>query len=245
MSFFTKLRLRFIKPQRTPFFNFVSNVLGTQPNDIEIYRVAFTHRSKGISDNLGNVLSYERLEFLGDSVLSTVISTYLYKEVPSGNEGYLTQMRSKVVSRKKLNEIGEQMQLVNFLDSQIPKAQFGANVHGNILEALIGAIYIDKGFKGSQEFIESKVIHPYVSIRSLENQIISYKSLLIEWFQKNKKVYKYDTFEEQTKELSTYFSVKLLVDGEIVAKARATSKKKAEEIASRRAYFVYQNQIKQ
>lgn len=225
------------------FFFFLQEILGFKPKDIKHYEVAFTHRSLGKTDQYGNAKNFERLEFLGDSMLSSVIAAFLFNEVPSGNEGYLTKMRSKVVSRKHLNELGKDLNLISKLKTQIPTNQFGINVHGNLFEALIGAIYLDRGYEYCEKFINSAVIEPYIDIESLEGQVISYKSLLIEWFQKNKHSFSYEVYEDTGKEELKHFAVKLWVNKKVVAKARATSKKKAEEKVSKRAYFAFQKKI--
>jgi ribonuclease-3 len=180
---------------------------------------------------------------LGDSILGSVISSYLYKKVPKGSEGYLTQMRSKIVSRKHLNELGKDLGLIRFVKSNIDQTNVGENIHGNIFEALIGAIYLDKGYNFCQKFIYSKVIVPYVDIEKLEGKITSYKGLIIEWCQKQKKKYSFETYEDSGNETVKHFSVKISIDGEQVAKGRATSKKKAEEQASKRVYYTFQDQI--
>jgi ribonuclease-3 len=194
-------------------------------------------------DLKGNPMNYERLEFLGDAMLSSVIAAYLYNEVPAGDEGYLTKMRSKIVSREHLNELGRDLNLIRFVESKVPMSHFGENIHGNIFEALVGAIFLDKGYEYCQKFIQKSVIIPYVDIAKLEGKVISYKSLLIEWCQKEKKSFNYDVFDDNGIDGQKYFGVKLSIDNKVIAKARATSKKKAEEIASKRAYFVFQDKI--
>lgn len=227
------------------FSFYIQDIIGFKPKNIKFYEVAFTHRSLGKKDSKGNAKNYERLEFLGDSMLSSVIAAYLFMEVPSGNEGYLTKMRSKVVSRKHLNELGKDLNLVSKLKTQIPADQFGVNIHGNLFEALVGAIYLDRGYEYCEKFIFSAVINPYVDIESLEGQVISYKSLLIEWFQKKKYKFKYEVYDDTGMEELRHFAVKLWVNDKVVAKARATSKKKAEEKVSKRAYFAFQEKIEQ
>ncbi|PIB33143.1 ribonuclease III [Gaetbulibacter sp. 5U11] len=225
------------------FFVAISKILKFKPKNLKFYKTAFTHRSMNIKDEKGHIINYERLEFLGDAMLSAVIAHHLYMEVPGGDEGYLTKMRSKVVSREHLNELGKDLGLINLVESKIPKGQFGDNIHGNLFEALIGAIYLDKGYKNCDKFIQKRVINPYVDIEKLEGKVISYKSLLIEWCQKEKKVFDYNVYEDSGNDDIKHFSVKLSIDHKIVAKARATSKKKAEEKASKRAFFALQNQI--
>lgn len=225
------------------FFNEIEKILGFKPIKIEHYTRSFTHRSLNKLDTNGNPISYERLEFLGDAMLSSVIAAHLFNEVPSGDEGYLTKMRSKIVSREHLNELGRDLNLVRFLESKTASQNFGENIHGNMFEALIGAIYLDQGYASCEKFIHKKVIELYVDIPRLEGKVISYKSLLIEWCQKEKKTFHYDVFEDNGISGERLFGVKLSIDDKVIAKARATSKKKAEEKASQRAYFAFQEKI--
>ena len=225
------------------FFIHLKKVLGFKPKNIQIYKTAFTHRSMNIRDDEGNAINYERLEFLGDAMLGAVIASHLYLEVPGGDEGYLTKMRSKVVSREHLNELGKDLNLIDLIESKIATSQFGDNIHGNLFEALIGAIFLDKGFKYCEKFIYKRVIIPYVDIAQLEGRVISYKSLLIEWCQKEKKTFNYNVYEDSGNDEIRHFSVKLSVDNKVIAKARATSKKKAEEKASKRAFYVFQTRM--
>ena len=223
--------------------NELKKLLNFSPRKINKYKKAFTHRSVQMTDKKGNPINYERLEFLGDSILGSVIAAYLYKKVPSGSEGYLTQMRSKIVSREHLNELGKDLNLIRFVKSNIDQTNVGDNIHGNIFEALIGAIFMDKGYNSCQKFIHQNVIVPHVDIAKLEGKITSYKGLIIEWCQKQKKKYTFDTYEDSGNDPVKHFSVKISIDGEQIAKGRATSKKKAEEQASKRVYFAFQKQI--
>ena len=225
------------------FFYTIKKILGFKPKDISIYHEAFTHRSMNETNTKGAAQNYERLEFLGDAMLSAVIASHLFTEVPSGDEGYLTKMRAKVVSREHLNELGRDLELIKHLKTSIPLEQFGGNVHGNVFEALVGAIYLDRGYKYCEKFIYKRVIDPYVDIERLEGKIISYKSLFIEWCQKKKKSFRFIVFEDTGADTLKHFGVKLHLDGEVVAKARATSKKKAEERAAKRAYYKLQDAI--
>jgi ribonuclease-3 len=225
------------------FFVHLTKTIGFSPNDEKVYREAFTHRSMNIKNEKGEIVNYERLEFLGDAMLGAVISNYLFRKAPKGDEGYLTKMRSKVVSREHLNELGRDFGLIQFVQSKISKSSFGENIHGNLFEALVGAIYHDHGFEKCEYFIYNKIIDPYVDIERLEGKIISYKSLVIEWCQKEKKSFRYIVFEDTGNDIMKHFGVKLLINNKQVARARATSKKKAEEKASKRAFFALQNKI--
>ena len=243
MSIIRKIFSNSRSPEDGIFFTDIQKILGFKPLNLECYRRAFTHRSSNKLDSNGNAVNYERLEFLGDAMLSSVIAAYLFNEVPSGDEGYLTKMRSKIVSREHLNELGRDLDLISFIESKVPVQHFGENIHGNIFEALVGAIYLDRGYPYCEKFIRKRVITPYVDIAKLEGKVISYKSLLIEWCQKEKKVFHYDVFEDNGISGERFFGVKLSIDKKVIAKARATSKKKAEEIASKRAYFAFQQKI--
>ncbi len=222
----------------------LKKLLGFNPKNLQYYNKAFIHRSiKKVDKNSGLIINYERLEFLGDAMLSAVIAAYLFQVVPSGDEGYLTQMRSKIVSRKHLNELGRDFNLIQFVKSNLSKSKFGENIHGNIFEALIGAIYLDRGYNFCKKFIHKRVITPYVDVPKLEGKITSYKSVFIEWCQKQKHEFVFDVYEDTGNDPIKHFSVKLRLDGKIIAKGRATSKKKAEETAAKRAYYVFQHEI--
>ncbi|MFK5983453.1 MAG: ribonuclease III [Flavobacteriaceae bacterium] len=225
------------------FFYAVKKIILYRPKNIQLFEEAFTHRSKNEKHKDGTQKNYERMEFLGDAIISSVIAAHLYKKVPGGNEGYLTKMRSKVVSREHLNELGKDLNLISLVKTSIPVTQFGGNIHGNIFESLVGAIFIDKGYKYAERFINKRVIKPYVDIQKLEGKIISYKSLFIEWCQKNKKTFKFNVYEDTGNDALKHFAVKLKLEEEVISKARATSKKKAEEIAAKRAYYKMKSQI--
>jgi len=225
------------------FYDAMQRLLKFSPKQLEFYQKAFTHRSLKKVDKNGEPYNYERLEFVGDAMLGSVIASYLFIKAPNQSEGYLTQMRSKIVSREHLNELGKDLNLISFVKSNIPKNNIGDNIYGNIFEALIGAIYLDRGYDYCNKFIYDKVIVPYVDIPKLEGKITSYKGLIIEWCQKNKKKYFIDTYEDTGNEPVKHFSVKIKIDDIQIAKGRATSKKKAEEQASKRVYFTFQKQI--
>ena len=226
------------------FYKDLKKIIGFNPKNLQFYKKAFIHRSiKEVDKKTGLPLNYERLEFLGDAMLSSVIASYLFQEVPSGDEGYLTKMRSKIVSREHLNELGKDLNLFRFVRSNVVKSKFGENIHGNIFEALIGAIYLDRGYTYCKKFIFKRVIIPYVDVPKLEGKITSYKSLFIEWCQKVKNDFNFEVYEDSGNDAIKHFSVKLFLDGKIIAKGRATSKKKAEETAAKRAYYAFQHEI--
>ncbi|WP_064967153.1 ribonuclease III [Tenacibaculum ovolyticum] len=237
---------RIVKPQNKEDENFyyeLKELLNFKPIKLSHYKKAFTHRSLKLIDKKGNPINYERLEFLGDAILGSVMASYLYKKVPEGDEGYLTQMRSKVVSREHLNTLGKDLDLIRFVKSNIAKEHISNNLYGNIFEALIGAIYLDRGYNYCHQFIYEQVVLPYVNIEKLEGKISSYKGYIIEWCQKNKRKYKFESYEDSGNQSKRHFSVRVSIDGNVMGKGRSTSKKKAEEIAAKRVYYAMQTQM--
>ncbi|MBS9773958.1 MAG: ribonuclease III [Tenacibaculum sp.] len=237
---------KIIKPKNKEdkeFYKNLKSILNFKPIKLNYYKKAFTHRSLKQIDSKGKPINYERLEFLGDAMLGSVIASFLYKEAPKGNEGYLTKMRSKIVSRKNLNQVGKDLNLIKFVKSNVSKENVGDNIHGNIFEALVGAIYLDRGFKYCHKFIYEQIIIPYVNLEKLEGKITSYKGLIIEWCQKQKKKYSFETYEDTGNQSKKHFSVKIVINGKQIAKGRDTSKKRAEEMAAKRVYYALQSEI--
>ncbi|MDA9356648.1 putative dsRNA-binding protein [Flavobacteriaceae bacterium] len=225
------------------FYFQIKNLLNFTPNSIDYYKRAFTHRSLNEKDINGFAINYERLEFLGDSILSSIISTYLFNQIPEASEGYLTKMRSKIVSRKHLNELGLELNLKKHLTSDLNIDNYGENIDGNLFESLIGAIFLDKGYKYAKRFIFQSVIIPHVDLEKLDGKIISYKTLIIEWCQKKKLKYDYETYEDSGNDSVKHFTSSLKISSFQAVRARSTSKKKAEEKVSQRAFYINQNQI--
>ncbi len=219
----------------------IIEITGIKPKDESIYKNAFIHRSVVLKDTNGNPVNYERLEFLGDALLDAVITDYLYRNMPGSSEGELTKMRSKIVSRKNLNEVGKNMGLMRLAKktnkTKNKGQRYSYNAHGDIFEALTAAIYLDRGYDVMHRFIQEKLIDKYVDLNTLTKRIQSYKSILVEWCQKNKKTYVYEITTEDTQEKKQYFNATLIIDGKPVTKARGVSKKKAEENAAKRAYY--------
>jgi ribonuclease-3 len=203
--------------------------------NVEIYQKAFTHRSSNLKDDNGNSINFERLEFLGDSMLSIVISALLFQSFPEAKEGTLTKYRAKIVSRENLNNIGKKLGLIEFIDGEI-KANLGNNIHGNLLEALVGAIFIDRGYVKCKEFILKKIVSDYVDLDQLKHTILSYKGLLLEWGQKNKKIVQFKTDRDKGLDPKFNYTTSVYLNNRLIVKAREISKKKSEEKSARRAY---------
>ena len=230
---------------RNSFKQIITDIIGYSPKNLFLFERVFTHRSLEKVGQDGRKINYERLEFLGDAVLGTIIGNYLFSQMPDADEGTLTQMRSKIVRREFLNHVGKSLDLYPLLQSKVDKDRYGDDIHGNIFEALVGAVFIDVGFLKCQSFVETKVIEPYVDLAAFEERVISYKSVLVNWFQQQKTTYRYDVFEDSGANKSLMFKAKLFVDDELVASARESNKKKAVEKVSKRAYFKFADRILQ
>ena len=224
-----------IKLKKDPFYRPIKNLLKFTPRSLKYYKRAFTHRSSNKKDLNGVAVNYERLEFLGDSMLSVVISALLFQSFPEAKEGTLTKYRAKIVSRENLNNIGEKLGLIEFIDGDI-KANLGNNIHGNLLEALVGAIFIDRGYVKCKEFILKKIVTDYVDLDQLKHTILSYKGLLLEWGQKNKKIVQFKTDRDKGLDPKFNYTTSVYLNNRLIVKAREISKKKSEEKSARRAY---------
>ncbi|MCB9202546.1 MAG: ribonuclease III [Flavobacteriales bacterium] len=227
------LKSFFSKKKTDTFSQKIHQVIGFKPKNIELYKEALTHKS--FYRNKSYSANYERLEFLGDSVLGCIVSEYLFHSAPNQQEGYLTQMRSKLVSRKKLNKISKELHLIDLIRKD-KESSLGENIHGNILESLIGAIYLDYGTKECKNFIHKNILNKE-NLENLENQISSYKGMIIEHSQKHKINISFETSEEKNAQNHTVFVSILKLNGNKISKGRELSKKKAEEIAAKRAFY--------
>lgn len=213
------------------FCSELSKIIGYEVQNVEHYREAFSLKN---SEKRGQK-NYERLEFLGDSVLGAIISCYLYSVYPEANEGFLTQMKSKIVNRKNLNKLGDELKLTELILNH--SSTLSENISGNLFEALIGAIYLDYDYEICKKVVLENLFTPE-QINRLENKIVSYKSLLLEWSQKKKVSIRYETVEETQANRSLVFRSYVWIDGEKIANATETSKKKAEEKAAQRAFYM-------
>ncbi|MCX6225179.1 MAG: ribonuclease III [Bacteroidia bacterium] len=162
-------------------------ILGFLPGKVGLYELAFIHKSASLSDSKGNPLNYERLEYLGDAVLGVIIAEFLYRQFPDRNEGFLTKMRSKIVNGDNLSMLTQQMGLSQLLDNRIQNEQANRHILGDAFEALIGAIYLDKGYRRTRRFVLRRVIRKHIDLIELERNETNFKSQLIEWAQKNRK----------------------------------------------------------
>jgi ribonuclease-3 len=208
------------------------NVLGFVPGKAVLYKTALTHRSVKEGSDQNN----ERLEYLGDAVLSAIIADFLFKKYPYKEEGFLTEMRSKMVNRNQLNDIAIKMGLkkisyFNKFDGSLKMSQ----IFGNTLEAVVGAIYLDKGYDKTRQWVIERIIQPYLFMDDLENLEINHKNKLYGWANKNGKNLEFETLDERIEGGRRLFTVGAVVDGELIAQGRAYNKKDASQIAAQMA----------
>ena len=226
------------------FYNyFVSNdkafarrlrsMLGFVPVNLMIFKLAFSHKSNS-NDKAYAIQNNERLEYLGDAVLGTIIAEYLFKKYPNANEGFLTKMRSKIVKRKSLNKIGEKMGL-DLLLSEYNNTRLSRSMLGNAVEALVGAVYLEKGYSSTRQFVIRKILRNYVDVHELESFDDNYKSQLLEWCQKHGQTISYKLLARYKFEKRDRFKVAVIIDGKKVATADDFNKKSAEQTASEKA----------
>ena len=207
-------------------------LLGFTPANLSIFVLAFKHSSKSNQAYTNN----ERLEYLGDAVLDSIISDYLFKKYPIRGEGFLTEMRSKIVNRKRLGEIGEQLHLKDLLDYDKAYVTVNSTILGNALEALIGAIYLDASYEVTKQFVFDKIITPYIDLDELQRIDINYKSRLFEWAQKFGRELTFEVLEEKITNKHRIFVVGAFIDGQKMGEGEGRSKKDAQKNASQEIY---------
>lgn len=210
------------------FVKELKSILGYSPKNLTPFITAFTFVKQNKIEN------FEKLEFLGDSVLNLVVAECLYKKYPNADEGFLTKLRSKMVSRDQLNEIGEKMRLDILLNLQNP-TNHNMPKRGDILEALLGAVYIDTNFDITRKIIQKQIIKNYMDIEALEMKETDSKSKLMEWGQKEGKIISFELIEDVKTKRNAIFKIAVKIDGNIKGTGVGTNKKKAEQIAAAEA----------
>jgi ribonuclease III len=220
------------KKRKNNFTDKLKNVIGFKPKNAALFEVAMNHRS--VTDKLSE--NNERLEYLGDAILGSVIGEYLYRKYPYKGEGFLTEMRSKMVNRQRLNEIGLKIglkQLTNYnkLDSSLRSSQ----IFGNTLEALIGAVYLEQGYAKTYKWVFKYIVTPHFVLDELELVEINIKNRLYGWASKNNKTLDFIILSETRVSGRRLFNVGASIDGELVAEAAAYNKKDASQMAAKLA----------
>ena len=222
----------FKRPAKQSFEKQLQTVLGVKPGKSAIYKAALSHRSvkEGADEN------NERLEYLGDAILSAIIADYLFKRYPYKEEGFLTEMRSKMVNRQQLNEVALKMGLKKLtMYNKFDNALKSSQIFGNTLEALVGAVYLDKWYKKTQRWIIKQIILPYLFVDDLEQIDINLKNKLIGWASKNGKKLEFETLHEKLEGNRRVFTIAVVLDGEILSQGKGYNKKDASQIAAQAA----------
>jgi len=239
INFFNSLKNRTEKlsKEKREFRGYINSLVGYRVNNLNLFLEAFTLRNSDLG-----CADYQRLEYLGDSILGAVVSCYIFRNYPNSREGFLTQMKSKIVNRKNLNYIGRKLKLTQYLQNMDVTTRLSENIHGNIFEALVGAIYMDTDYdKCCDVVLERFITRDY--ILGLEGKVVSHKSLLLEWGHRQKTSIKIETREDNSG-ASKLFCSSVLLEEEVVSKASEYSKKKAEEKAAQRAFYTLQRKEK-
>ena len=211
----------------------LKQMFGFKPRKLKLYEIALIHRSATFTMPDGQKVNNERLEYLGDAVINGILSDYLFEKYPNANEGFLTKVRSRIVNRDILNQLAVSLGVSNILICNVNATLPQKNLFGDALEALIGAIFLDKGFEKTEKIFINCVLNKRLDLETIINTNADYKSLILEWGQKNKSNLlfkhnkKYDA--EQKKPV---FTTKLFIDDKEFASGKGTSKKEAEQEAS-------------
>jgi ribonuclease-3 len=226
----------YLSPNRK-YVKSLKNLLGFVPGNLSLYRLAFRHKSVAQNVKKGVKNSNERLEFLGDAVLGSVVAEVLFKLYPYEDEGFLTELRSKIVNRVNLNQLARKLgfeQLIQY-DNRMVNSSRQGSLLGDAFEALIGAVYLDKGYDFTRNFLINHIIKSHIDIHRLEQTETNFKSKLIEWCQRHGKDITFELIENQEGESNKLFTVQASIDGEIMGQGKEFNKKNAEKLAAEKA----------
>ena len=213
-------------------YEYIHNIFGFYPKNITLYRVAFTHKSMAV-ETIGHYhVSNERMEYLGDSVLSTAVADYLFHTYPTQPEGFLTEMRSRIVSRVSLNKLSEKLGFGDYIRHTPDVGNNARSMGGNAFEALMGAIYLDRGFDFVKRIIIERIIKVHLDLEQLQSTDVNFKSKLLEWSQKKRKTLVFQQLEEIGEGHKKQFHVQIVIDGKPYADAFDRSIRGAEQLAA-------------
>ena len=229
-----KIRVLF-KKNRDSYLCFYK-ILGFYPNNIELYEQALLHKSITQRSDQGRPVNNERLEFLGDAILDSIVADILFKRFPGKREGFLTNTRSKIVQRETLNKLAVEIGLDKLIKSASRSSSHNNYMYGNAFEAFIGAIYLDKGYDCCMEFLEERIITPYLDLEKLARKEVNFKSKLIEWSQKNKMIVSFELIEQfYDSENNPVFQTEIKVEGLSAGTGVGYSKKESQQHAAQMA----------
>jgi len=220
----------------------LKNIFGFYPGNIFLYKLAFRHRSQAIELNNGSRISNERLEYLGDAILSAIVADHLFKMFPYKDEGFLTEMRSRIVSRAQLNKLSQKLGIDTLITASTENNNVFRSMKGDAFEALIGAIYLDKGYNFTRQIVIEKIVKQHFDLQELENNNTNYKSQIIEWSQREKRSVEFVILNEVGHGYNKQYVVDVLVDKISLGKGRDYSIKGAEQDAAMKALLVLENE---
>ena len=215
----------------------VKNITGLSPGNLALYRLATLHSSKATEVN-GFRQSNERLEYLGDAILGAAVADYLFRKYPFKDEGFLTEIRSRIVNRESLNQLAHKIGLHEVVDYDSRNLQLQRVILGNTLEALVGAVYLDKGYLRTRKFVIDKLIQPYFNLDTVISSDTNFKSKIIEWAQRKGKQVRFEITETKRSRNQREFTAQVLVDDQPSGTGFGASKKKAEQDAAHKTCLV-------
>jgi ribonuclease-3 len=214
----------------------VKSIVGYKPFRLELYRLVTQHSSIAKTLPNGFRASNERLEYLGDAILGAVVADYLFKKYPFRDEGFLTEIRSRIVNRESLSNLARKIGISNMLEADFKAGKYHfKSIYGDMMEAFIGAVYIDKGYKYCQKFIINKLLIPHFDLDEIIENNTNYKSILIEWSQKENKSIRFDIEDCKQEGAKREFRAVVIVNSEKIARGAGLNKKKAEQNAAFKA----------
>lgn len=217
-------------------------MLGFLPRKRSYYKLAFLPKSATVGQNLGLLINNERLEYLGDAVLDAIVADYLFRIFPGGDEGFMTKLRARIVKRKNLDQLASRLGIPSMIQTGILPGNKSKHLYGNVLEALMGAIYLDRGYGTARRFFVRKIMHKHIDLAQLVKKDSDYKSRVIEWAQKNKVEVIFESKEGHTsRPKAPIFISTLLVNGELRGTGKGGAKKDAEQQAAKEALSIIQS----
>ena len=230
--------------KKKPLAQFIKNDFGFYPRNLALYELAFTHKSA--ADNLGSFkLSNERLEYLGDAILSAVVADYLFRLFPTRSEGFLTEMRSKIVSRASLNKLSQKLGFEQMIHYAHDNHSNFKSMTGNAFEAFVGALYLDRGYSFTKHILIDRIVRVHLDLDQLENTDTNFKSKLLEWSQKGKHHLNFKMVNEKNNPHERLYYVVVVIDGEEYGQGVDYSIKGAEQLAAEKTWnmLVEQNKV--
>ena len=237
-------KLKLLIGKDKEFYSYLKKQLKIDAHHLKLYELAFLHRSASLTLPDGSVVNNERLEFLGDAIIDAVIADFLFRKFPNEREGFLTRMRAKIVNRAHLDSIANLMGLVKAVKAYATSPEtMKKRICGEVLEALMGAMYLDRGYDKTRKYITNHIMENYINLEQLTQTETDFKSRLIEWGQKHRLQVEFETIEERKGKpnAGTHFSVQVTISNVPIAKGSGKSKKEAEQMAAQKTLSFISN----